>query len=117
MKKTKKLLAMLMAGTLTMGTLSGCAELSAEDIKAILSSEEFQSALTKLDDAEEEVPSRIEEEPVEFSEAELPLYFRSLDDVSTIRLYFADEKQEIPYLDTDTVKELMERVFHEVNLD
>lgn len=117
MKKTKKLLAMLMAGTLTMGTLSGCAELSAEDIKAILSSEEFQSALTKLDDAEEEVPSRIEEEPVELSEAELPLYFRSVDDVSTIRLYFADEKHEIPYLDTDTVKELMERVFHEVNLD
>ncbi|MBR3308042.1 MAG: hypothetical protein IKI75_12430 [Lachnospiraceae bacterium] len=64
---------------------------------------------------EEVLPAELSE--TELSETELPLYFRSAGDVSTIRLYFADEKKEIPYLDADTVKELTERVFHEANLD
>ena len=49
-------------------------------------------------------------DPTSLEEVEVPLYFRSADDERTVRLYFADEGHEIPYLDTDTMKTLLEDV-------
>ena len=51
------------------------------------------------------------------SEVSMPLYFCSVDNEESIRLYFADESKDIPYLDVDTVAELVQRVNHEVNQD
>ena len=62
-----------------------------------------------------------EEEPVSkdvlLTESEYPFYFISMDDESTIKLYFTDESREIPYIDSDTAKELLERTNHEANND
>ena len=49
-------------------------------------------------------------DPTSLEEVEVPLYFRSADDERTVRLYFADEGHEIPYLDTDTMRNLPEDV-------
>ncbi len=54
---------------------------------------------------------------VSITEAEYPLYVNSMDNESVIKLYFADEDKEIPYIDTDTVKELTERMYHDFNND
>ena len=51
------------------------------------------------------------------AEQELPLYYRTPVDVRPIRLYFADEGHEIPYLDTDTAAGLLEDIYHDVNRD
>ena len=56
-------------------------------------------------------------DPASLTEEEVPMYFRSADDRRTIRLYFADAGHEIPYLDAGTVKQLLEDIYHEVNLD
>ena len=40
-----------------------------------------------------------------------------MENESTITLYFADENKDIPYIDMDTVKELLERFYHEENGD
>lgn len=49
-------------------------------------------------------------DPTSLEEVEVPLYFRSADDERTVKLYFADEGHEIPYLDTDTMRTLLEDV-------
>lgn len=46
-----------------------------------------------------------------------PMFFRKVEDERSVTLYFADEGHEIPYLDADTVKELLESIYHEVDLD
>lgn len=51
------------------------------------------------------------------SEAEYPLYLTAMDNVSTIKLYFADEDKDIPYIDAETVKDLLEKFYHEINSD
>ena len=56
-------------------------------------------------------------DPASLTEVEVPMYFRSADDKRTIKLYFADTGHEIPYLDAGTVKQLLEDIYHEVNLD
>ena len=56
-------------------------------------------------------------EEKKLSEVSMPLYFFSVDNEESIRLYFADESKDIPYLDVDTVAELVQRVNHEVNQD
>ncbi|MBO4904256.1 MAG: hypothetical protein J5367_03445 [Lachnospiraceae bacterium] len=48
---------------------------------------------------------------------EYPFYYASTDNESTIKLYFADEGRDIPYIDIDTAKDLIERMFHESNGD
>ena len=40
-----------------------------------------------------------------------------MDNQNTIKLYFADENKEIPYLNADTVKDLLERFYRDVNGD
>ena len=54
---------------------------------------------------------------VNLEKAELPMYFRSVDQKESIKLYFADKAHEIPYIDADTVKALLEKIYHEINLD
>lgn len=49
--------------------------------------------------------------------AEVPMYFYSIDQQDSINLYFTDDSLDIPYLDIDTVEELIERVYHEINED
>ena len=51
------------------------------------------------------------------AEAEYPFYLTTLDDESTIKLYFADDNKEIPYIGTDTAAELMERIYSKANRD
>lgn len=46
-----------------------------------------------------------------------PMFFRTVEDERSVTLHFADEGHEIPYLDADTVKELLECIYHEVDLD
>ena len=48
------------------------------------------------------------------SETEIPLYFHSVDNEESIKLCFADESKDIPYLDIDTAVSLVERVNHEI---
>ncbi len=48
------------------------------------------------------------------SETEMPLYFHSVNNEDRIKLCFADEKKDIPYLDIDTAVSLIERVNHEI---
>ena len=48
------------------------------------------------------------------SEVEIPLYFHSVGSNESIKLCFADEGRDIPYLDIDTAVSLMERVNHEI---
>ena len=48
------------------------------------------------------------------SEMEIPLYFHSVDNEASIKLYFADESKEVPYFDIDTAVSLIERVNHEI---
>ena len=48
------------------------------------------------------------------SEMEIPLYFHSVDNEESIKLCFADESKEVPYVDIDTAVSLMERVNHEI---
>lgn len=50
-------------------------------------------------------------------EAEYPFYFNSIDNASTIKLYFADEGKEIPYVDTETIRDMLERTYQEANKD
>ncbi len=54
---------------------------------------------------------------VELTGAEYPFYFNSTDSESTIKLYFADEGRDIPYIDSDTAEELIEKMYREVNGD
>lgn len=49
--------------------------------------------------------------------AEYPLYFRNAEDVRSIRLYFEDTDREIPYIYTDSMRELLEAIYHEENRD
>ena len=56
-------------------------------------------------------------DPASLTEEEVPMYFLSADNKRMIKLYFADADHEIPYLDADTVKQLLEDVYHEVDLD
>lgn len=58
-----------------------------------------------------------EQKDASLSEAEYPLYLRSVDNESTIKLYFADDNRDIPYIDIDDAKVLLERMYHEVNND
>ena len=51
------------------------------------------------------------------TEEEYPLYFNSIDNESTVKLYFADDSRDIPYIDADTAKDLLEMVYHEANGD
>ena len=48
------------------------------------------------------------------NEMEIPLYFHSVDNEESIKLCFADESKDIPYLDIDTAVALIERVNHEI---
>ena len=48
---------------------------------------------------------------------EFPFYFCKVDNESAITMYFADENHDIPYLDTETVKNLLERIYHEIDND
>ena len=67
-------------------------------------------------EAGDKQPEQAKEE-ISLIEAEYPLYFRSTDDKSMVKLYFTDENKEIPYIGSDTVKDILERVYHEVNGD
>ena len=49
-------------------------------------------------------------DPTSLEEVEVPMLFRSADDEQTIKLYFADKGHEIPFLDTDTMRTLLEDV-------
>ena len=48
---------------------------------------------------------------------DFPIYYGTLDNEDTIRLYFADENRDIPYLDTGTAKNLLEKFYHDINGD
>ena len=56
-------------------------------------------------------------DPAKLVGEELPLYYLTADDERTIKLYFADEGHEIPYIDADTAALLLEDVYHDVNRD
>lgn len=56
-------------------------------------------------------------EDVILTETEYPFYFNSIDNESSIKLYFADEGRDVPYIDIETARELIERMFHESNGD
>ncbi|MCR5300998.1 MAG: hypothetical protein K6E49_01000 [Lachnospiraceae bacterium] len=51
------------------------------------------------------------------TEAEYPFYLFSPDNEGTIKLFFADENKEIPYIGIDTAKDILESVYHEANRD
>ncbi len=54
---------------------------------------------------------------VKLEAATLPMYFRSVDKEESIKVYFADKNHEIPYINAGTVSDLLERIYHEINLD
>ena len=54
---------------------------------------------------------------VNLEEVTLPMYFRSADNKEDVKVYFADKNHEIPYIDAGMVKELLNRVYHEINND
>ena len=54
---------------------------------------------------------------LELVEEEVPMYYLSAEDERSIKLYFADEDHEIPYINEKTVKELLQSIYHDVDLD
>lgn len=102
----RRIISSILASALIVGSvLSGCG------------SAEIYCELKGLTVSAEEGTSEEAEGEVKLEEVELPMYFRSCDDERTIKLYFADKDHEIPYIDTATVKELLEDIYHDVDFD
>ena len=121
-RNIKKLIAFMTAGSMLL--MSAC---GAADSKTTSGDESTQGQATAgeaviSEELIEELSTQTKAETdntqsVLLSEKELPFYLQTVDNVDSIKLYFADEDEEIPYIDVETVKELMERVFHEINGD
>lgn len=59
----------------------------------------------------------LQQNDASLTEGEYPFYLASVDNESTIKLYFADEGRDIPYIDIDDAAKLLERAYHEMNMD
>ena len=98
--------SMILGGCGTAGT--GSVAVSNESTKVSKNTDDVKS-----DEAEVSKST----DAVKLDEVETTMYYRTANDERPIKIYFADEKHEIPYFNTDTVKELLENIYHDIDLD
>ena len=109
--KISKAISIILVASMIL-SLSACNKAPVENIPAVES-----SGAIDLTDAPGVKDAVLVTDADSLKEKEMPLYYRSPDDVRTIKLYFADKGKEIPYLDTGTVKELLENIYHDFRYD
>ena len=66
---------------------------------------------------EADTDNAVIDKEINLVKSDIPMWYLKSDDKRSITLYFTDEGKEIPYLDADTVRGLLDDIFHDVNLD
>ena len=116
MKFKKSIISIFLAASmLTFFLLSGCSSATNNDSKDTLQEVVETGSVAGVKEADTD--NAVIDKEINLVKSDIPMWYLKSDDKRSITLYFTDEGKEIPYLDADTVRGLLDDIFHDVNLD